>query len=181
MELRSMTPSLGTEIFGFDLAAPCDEDGIAELRALLLRRGVLVFRDQTALTREAQIAFAARFGYLEVHPAGEATDPTVIRLRHGPDAPPTENIWHSDQSFRSAPPLGSLLRACEIPPVGGDTLFADMRQAWLRLPEALRGIVHNLKAEHDISKCAPKGAAAELCAAAPPTEHPIQRIHPETG
>jgi taurine dioxygenase len=180
MELCPITPGLGTEIFGFDLAAHSTEDDIADVRALLLQRGVLVFRDQINLTREAQIAFAARFGPIEIPPAGEAANPQIIRLYHGPDAPPTENIWHSDQSFRTTPPLGSLLRACEIPPVGGDTLFADMRQAWLRLNETLRDILRGLKAEHDVSKHAPENIAAELRATVPAVEQPILRIHPET-
>ena len=77
MEWRPLTPRLGMEVFGFDISRSCDEGEIANLRVLLLQKGVLVFRDQGALTRDAHIAFASRFGSLETTPKGEATHPAV--------------------------------------------------------------------------------------------------------
>jgi len=115
MDVRQLTPIIGAEVFGLDIANECSDDLIANLRALLLRHGVLVFRDQWSLTRDSHIAFACRFGQLEAYPGGEPTHPEIIRIVHDAEAPPTENVWHSDMSFRPDPPLGSLLRAMVIP------------------------------------------------------------------
>jgi taurine dioxygenase len=180
LDVRPLTPVVGAEVLGVDLAAECSDALKEPLRRLLLRHGVLVFRDQYSLTRESQIRFASHFGSLERYPAGEPTHPEIVCVDHGVHAPPTENVWHSDMSFRGTPPMGSLLRAIVLPPVGGDTVFADMRQAWSRLSEAIRSLVHDLRAEHDIAKWADDPTTKELRESAPPVEHPLVRVHPET-
>ena len=133
------------------------------------------------MTRENQLAFARAFGAVERPPNGEASNPDVVRIVHDANAPPTENIWHVDHSFREAPPLGAVLRAIELPTVGGDTLFADLRTVWRCLPNNVRGVIRPLRAVHDISKWAPAERVAELRNAAPAVSHPAVRIHPETG
>ena len=181
MNIRQLTPIIGAEVFGLDISKECSSEQIAEIRAMLLRFGVLVFRGQESLTRESHIAFARRFGAIEVFGRGEPTHPEVIRIVHDQNAPPTENVWHSDMSFRLDPPLGSLLRAMILPPVGGDTLFADMREAWTRLPEGIRALARQLTAEHDIAKHAPPEAGPQLREVSPPVQQPVVREHPETG
>jgi taurine dioxygenase len=176
-----MTPAVGVEVTGVDLAQPQPEASLASLRMLLLRHGVLVFRAQSALTRAGQIAFARHFGVPEVLPRGDPDDPEIVRIEHGPDAPPTENIWHCDMSFRPAPPLGAVLRAIEVPEAGGDTLFADMRDVWARLPDSVRSTLRQLRATHDIAKWASPDLAETLRTAAPVHPHPVVAIHPETA
>ncbi|WP_433239946.1 TauD/TfdA dioxygenase family protein [Streptosporangium sp. CA-135522] len=179
LRVKPMTPACGAEVFGADLAGP--PAAVARsLRPLLLRHGVLVFHEQATLTPEAQIALARCFGHVTALPSGLPGHPEIARIDHGVDAPPTENVWHSDMSFLSHPPMGALLRAVVLPPVGGDTLFADMRTAWRRLPDRLKEIVRELSAEHDIAKCAPAGDRGRF-AGFPPVVHPLMRTHPETG
>jgi taurine dioxygenase len=175
-----ITPTVGAEIRDVDLAAPLTDEFVATLRAALLIHGVLVFRGQQAMTREHQIALARVFGDVERSPLGDASNPDVVRIVHDASSPPTENIWHVDHSFRTAPPFGAVLRAIEVPAVGGDTLFADLRAVWRRLPDNVRALVRSLRAVHDVAKWAPAKCVAELRAAAPTISHPAVRIHPET-
>jgi taurine dioxygenase len=130
--------------------------------------------------RDSQLAFARCFGDLETYPAGERSHPQIVRIEHGVDAPPTENIWHSDMSFRKDPPLGAVLRGIDVPEVGGDTLFADMRDVWTRVPEKIQTVARGLGAHHDIAKWADASVAESLREAAPIVTHPIVRVHPET-
>lgn len=180
VEVDPITPTVGAEIRDVDLAAPLTEEFAASLRATLLIHGVLVFRGQHAMTREHQVALARVFGAVERSPRGEASDPDVVRIVHDASAPPTENVWHVDHSFRTAPPFGAVLRAIEVPAVGGDTLFADLRAVWRRLPDSVQAVVRGLHAVHDVAKLAPAKCVAELHAAAPVVNHPAVRIHPET-
>ncbi|MEM7767224.1 MAG: TauD/TfdA family dioxygenase [Pseudomonadota bacterium] len=185
LTIRPMTPAIGAEILGIDLANPTDSD-IAAVRDALLRHQVVFFRNQQALTREAHIAFARAFGALEIHPAtpeGQA-DPEVLRIAHGPNSRGQENMWHSDVTWRECPSLGSILRAIELPEVGGDTLFANMHLAYLKLDDATREKITGLTAVHDIARVFAKRLgkrAEELHDKFPPSEHPVVRTHPETG
>jgi taurine dioxygenase len=138
------------------------------------------------LTAAQHIAFARHFGDLEIHPATPANqpDPEILRIEHGPDNRGKENFWHSDVTWREKPSLGSILRAIEVPPVGGDTLFVDMHAAFTRLSPEMQRFVSGLTAVHDIARvfAARLGKpAAELHAKYPPMEHPVVRTHPETG
>ena len=152
-ETRPLSPLIGAEIHGIDLAQDLDDAMIADLRQALLTYKVIFFRDQN-ISRAQHIAFARRFGPLEIHPATPAdqVDPEVLRITHGPDSRGRENAWHSDVTWRPEPSLGSILRAIELPPVGGDTLFADMYDAYEALSPAMKAWVETLKAEHDIAR-----------------------------
>lgn len=181
MDTRPLTPRLGTTVHGLDLSGGITDEEAAELWSLLLDRAVLVIPEQVGISRDDHVTFARRFGTIERSPSGEATHPDVVRIVHGPQAPPTENIWHQDMSFRQRPLLGSVLRAVEIPPVGGDTLFADMRAVWDDLNPKVQAVVLGLRATHDISKWAAPELADELRAVAAPVDHPVVRVHPDTG
>ena len=119
-----LSPTIGAELHGVDLREELSDETIADIRGALLRWKVIFFRDQP-LTVEQHIAFARRFGALEIHPASpkSSAHPEVLRIEHGPESRGRENNWHSDVTWREAPSLGSVLRAVEVPPVGGDPLL----------------------------------------------------------
>jgi taurine dioxygenase len=159
-----------------------------EIRALLLAHKVLFFRDQD-VTRAEHVAFARHFGELEDHPvAGSDPDhPGLVRIYKSPDAPNDryENAWHTDATWREKPPFGCVLRCIECPPVGGDTMWANMAEAYRQLPEHIKQQIGGLRARHSIE--ASFGAAMPiekrlaLRAQFPDAEHPVVRTHPETG
>jgi len=165
--------------------AKADEVLIEEVRAALLAYKVVFFRDQT-LTQDQHIAFARGFGALEIHPATpkDQARREVLRIAHGPGSRGKENMWHSDVTWRAEPSLGSVLRAIELPEIGGDTLFANMNLAYEDLDEGLKEELCTLIAVHDIARVFAKRLnkdASALHEQYPPQEHPVIRTHPETG
>ena len=185
LQVAPLTPAIGAEIAGVDLRDEQDDAVIAEIRAALLAHKVIFFRDQF-LTPAQHIAFARRFGELEIHPATpkDQPDPEVLHIAHGPDSRGQENAWHSDVTWRPEPSLGSILRAVEVPPVGGDTLFADMGAAFRGLSPAMQEWCRTLTAVHDIARVFARRLGKdpkELRDRYPPQSHPVVRTHPETG
>ena len=185
LTVAPMTPTIGAEISGIDLREEQDDATIAEIRAALLAHKVVFFRDQF-ITPEQHIAFARRFGPLEIHPATpkDQPNPEVLHIAHGPDSRGRENFWHSDVTWRAEPSLGSILRAIEVPDSGGDTLFADMAAAFRGLSPAMQDWCRSLTAVHDIARVFAKRlgkSAHELHEQYPPQLHPVVRTHPETG
>lgn len=184
--LRPLSPVIGAQVDDVDLREPLDDDLYDQLHRALLEWKVLFFRDQH-VTGAQHRAFAARWGELEVHPflpAGET--PEVVRFAKGPDARGFENVWHSDVTWREIPSLGSVLRAVEVPPAGGDTLFADMACAYDNLPVDVRDRVDGLVAVHDFTRTFGQGISdpdelARMQERYPAVEHPVVRTHPETG
>ena len=185
LKVAPLTPSIGAEISGIDLSQEQDDAVIAEIRAALLAHKVVFFRGQP-ITPAQHIAFARRFGTLEIHPATPKgqPDPEVLHIAHGPDSKGKENAWHSDVTWRAEPSLGSILRAVEVPPVGGDTLFADMGAAFRGLSPAMQDWCRSLTAVHDIARVFARRLGKrpeELHDQYPPQRHPVVRTHPETG
>lgn len=185
LSVEPLTPQIGAEIHGVDLSQEQDDAVITEIRAALLQHKVIFFRDQH-ITAAQHIAFARRFGSLEIHPATpkDQPDPEVLHIAHGPKSRGTENAWHSDVTWRAEPSLGSILRAIEVPEVGGDTLFADMGAAFRGLSPALQDWCRTLTASHDIARVFAKKLGVrpeELHEKYPPQSHPVVRTHPETG
>ena len=190
LEILPMTPSIGAEIQGLDLAQPVDAATVGHLRAALLDWKVLFFRDQD-ITTEQHLAFARNFGDLEVHPfAPHKPDyPEVLAITHNRDSRGKENTWHSDVTWREEPSLGSILRAVEVPPVGGDTLFADMYAAYSGLTDDVKAQIEGRVAVHDFAhfrRGMRKAGKSEAEIEAfnqlyPMVEHPVVRTHPETG
>ncbi|MEL7129842.1 MAG: TauD/TfdA family dioxygenase [Pseudomonadota bacterium] len=183
-EARRVSPNIGAELIGADLRE-VDDTLIAEVRAALLTYKVVFFRDQD-ITRAQHIAFAEAFGDLEVHPATpkDQPDPEVLRIAHGPGSRGKENNWHSDVTWRAEPSLGSILRAIELPDIGGDTLFSNMNLAYENLTDDLKERLCSLTAVHDIARVFArrlKKDASSLHETFPPQEHPVIRTHPETG
>ncbi len=190
LAISPLTPTIGAEIGGIDLRHPLDAATLGELRQALLDWKVLFFRDQD-ITTEQHLAFAGAFGALEVHPFAPHKEgyPEVLAITHGPGNKGKENTWHSDVTWRAEPSLGSVLRALEVPPVGGDTLFADMYAAYDGLTDAVKTKIEGRIAVHDFTHfragMRKRGVSEEKIAAFnakyPRVEHPVVRTHPETG
>ena len=190
LEILPMTPSIGAEVRGLDLAQPLDAAAIGHLRGALLDWKVLFFRDQD-ITTEQHLTFARNFGDLEVHPFAPSKPgyPEVLAITHDKDSKGRENTWHSDVTWREKPSLGSILRAIEVPPVGGDTLFADMYAAYDGLSDEVKARIEGQFAVHDFGhfrRGLRKAGKSEeeieaFNRAYPMVEHPIARTHPETG
>jgi taurine dioxygenase len=189
MRIEQLTCSIGAELTGVDLADAVHDDGLfGEIRAALLRHRVLFLRDQE-ITRAQHVAFARRFGELEDHPiaGSDPEHPGLVRIYKTPDQPNDryENAWHTDATWRDAPPFGCVLRCVECPPVGGDTMWANMVLAYENLPDHVKTQIADLRARHSIE--ASFGAAMPiekrlaLKAQYPDAEHPVVRTHPETG
>lgn len=189
MRVEALTCSIGAEVFGASIAeASRNEALFAELRALLLKHKVLFLRDQHC-TRAEHVAFARRFGELEDHPVAgsDPEHPGLVRIYKTPDQPNDryENAWHCDATWRERPPMGAVLRCVECPPVGGDTMWANMALAYERLPEDIKRRIDGLKARHSIEASFGAAMAVDkrhaLHAQFPDAEHPVVRTHPETG
>lgn len=189
MRIEPLTCAIGAELTGVNLATAAKDDALfAEIRAALLKHRVLFLRDQD-ISRADHVAFARRFGELEDHPivGSDPENPGLVRIYKSPDQPNDryENSWHSDATWREAPQFGAVLRCVECPPVGGDTMWANMVLAYEKLPETVKQQIEGLRARHSIE--ASFGAAMPiekrlaLRAAYPDAEHPVVRIHPETG
>lgn len=189
-DLHHLSPVIGTEVLGIDLGRPLESVIIEFLQELLVERKVIFFREQTISVAQ-HIEFARRFGDLEVHPftPNDAAYPELIHLDNGPGNPPYINIWHSDVTWRQCPSLGSILRAREVPEVGGDTLFANMEAAYDALPEATKARLDGLVAVHDntpfLEGMRQRGASEDEIEARraqfPPMRHPVVRTHPVSG
>jgi len=189
IRVEPLTCAIGAELGNVHLgAAARDAELAAEIRALLLVHKVLFLRDQD-ITRAEHVAFARRFGALEDHPVAgsDPEHPGLVRIYKSPEVPNDryENAWHTDATWREKPPLGCVLRCVECPPVGGDTMWANMVLAYEKLPAHVKEQVAGLRARHSIE--ATFGAAMPvekrlaLKAQFPDAEHPVVRTHPETG
>lgn len=190
LALAPLTPTIGVEVSGLDLRKPVDDATLKDLRQALLDWKVVFFRDQD-LTTEQHLDFARRFGELEVHPFAPSKPgyPEVLAITHDDKSKGRENVWHSDVTWREAPSLGSILRALEVPPVGGDTLFSDMYAAYDGLSEEVKARIEGKVAVHDFAHfrraLVKQGKTPEeveaFNRAYPMMEHPVVRTHPETG
>ncbi len=185
--------ALGAEIGGVDIAAGLDDATIAEIRQALLEHLVIFFRDQK-LDDRSHKEFSRRFGRLFIHPnfdMGQA-EPEIVRVVRQPgDERIIGEDWHSDTTMMAEPPMGAILYALEVPPYGGDTLFANQYLAYETLSDGMKAMLANLKVVHsDIKVAGPhnnlnarRSSKIREDANWQPTEsaHPVVRTHPETG
>jgi taurine dioxygenase len=189
LQVEPLTCAVGAEIGNVNLGVASREPELAQqIYQLLLKHKVLFFRDQD-ITRAEHVAFARHFGELEDHPVAgsDPENPGLVRIYKSPELPNDryENAWHADATWREKPPLGCVLRCVEAPPVGGDTMWANMVLAYEKLPAHIRQQIEPLRARHSIE--ATFGAAMPiekrlaLRAQFPDPEHPVVRTHPETG
>ena len=191
MKVQPIAGALGAEIQGVDLRAPISTDLAAAIRQALLDHLVIFFRNQD-LSPEQYMRFAEAMGQPVEYPFVKGLDgfPNIIeikKLEH--ERSNFGGVWHSDTTYLQEPPMGSMLLAREIPPYGGDTMFANQYMAWETLSDTMKNLLRPLKgisssAKADVSKTredrlktdAKDGAPTQLNAV-----HPIMRTHPETG
>ena len=189
MKILPLTCAIGAELSDVQLKDAIGNKALFDqIYQAVLTHKVVFLRNQE-LTRAEHVAFAERMGPLEDHPvAGSDPDhPGLVQIYKTPDSPPSryENAWHSDATWREVPPKGCVLRCVECPPVGGDTLWANMALAYDRLPDHVKEDIEGLYARHSIE--ATFGAAMSreqrlaLHQQYPDAEHPVVSTHPETG
>lgn len=192
LKVTHLTAAIGGLVEGVDLAQPQTDAVIGDIRAALLDRKVLFFENQN-ITPQQHRDFAARFGDLHIHPVypAVAEAPEVIVLDNHQDNPTDNDNWHTDVTFIETPPMGALLHARQLPPVGGDTLWSSMSAAYRALSPSMQAFLSGLEAEHDFTRSFPPELQASQNAGReryeearrkhPPVTHPVIRTHPETG
>jgi len=191
LHFQALSPALGALVQGIDLTAKLDNAVFGQLQQALLDYQILFFENQP-LTPRQQRDFAARFGDLHVHPVypNVPEQPEIMVLDTHADNLPDNDNWHTDVTFIDTPPLGAILSARELPPVGGDTLWSSSAAAYDGLSPAFKALLDGLTAEHEFTKSFPewrfKGTDQyERWKKArddhPTVVHPVVRTHPVSG
>lgn len=191
LAVRRINPNIGAEIVGADLTRAQTSAEVATITDALVEHEVLVFRNLD-ITVDHQIAFARNFGELTVHPFSPnmGDKPEVIVLDNHKDNPPRlTDVWHSDETFRDDPPLGTMLLCRITPEIGGDTLFASMTCAYEGLSDRMQRHIDGLEAVHDFKPFRTlfsgtdkdRAKLREMEDKFPNPTHPVVRIHPVSG
>ena len=191
MEIRKLTGHIGAEVLGIDLSRPLSSAVITDIRQALLNHLVIFFREQT-LTPDQQIAFAEYFGEISKSPVYRTLDshPKIMPVvKEATDKDIIGDTWHTDETFQATPPLGSILYAREIPPIGGDTLFANLYMAYDRLSSELKNRLKGLRAIHSNDFLSTNAQLRNSTRSTKlredigkiNTSHPVVRTHEETG
>ncbi|MDB5414019.1 MAG: taurine catabolism dioxygenase TauD, TfdA family protein [Rubritepida sp.] len=199
LTVRPVTPGFGAEVLGVDLSQQIGDNVFQQVRqAWLDADGILLLRDQD-ITAEQHIDFSRRFGELSVAAGGTALSayylpghPEIYRVSNKKvDGKPqgredAGTYWHSDGSWQPAPPMASLLHALEIPPVGGDTIFANMYRAYETLSAPMKRMLEELQVVHSLGAAVLKTSYGKEYvgnieeAMAKNATHPVIRTHPES-
>jgi taurine dioxygenase len=185
-DVRRLGATIGGELHGVDLTAELPDAVIDEIRQALHAYKVIFFRRQP-LSAAQHVAFARRFGDLELHPfiPSNTDQPELVRFAKSADIGGFENGWHHDVTWRECPSMGAVLHAIEVPATGGDTLFADMYAAYEGLDDATRATINTLTAVHDYSQVfgymIPPDRQEAMRKKYPLVEHPVVCTHPATG
>jgi alpha-ketoglutarate-dependent taurine dioxygenase len=192
LELEPLSPHFGAVVHGLDLLTASDDE-VAALRAALVDRKVLFLRDQK-LDDDAHVDLGRRIGELTAsHPVVggvDAAHPEVYALDSADNG--FADVWHTDVTFMKRPPLGSILRSVVLPPTGGDTNWADSQLAYDSLSAPVQRLADQLTAVHDGTRefgyylAQRRGGQGnewdgEVVTRLDPVEHPVVRVHPETG
>ncbi|WP_419919352.1 TauD/TfdA dioxygenase family protein [Candidatus Poriferisocius sp.] len=177
MEVRPLAGAVGAEVLGLDLAAGIDDFEFAAVRNALHSHGMICIRDQAAMTPEDQLAFAARWGRISIHPYVPSIEgyPGIMRIY---DPNPITQTWHSDSTHMREPHAYTLLLARTLPEVGGDTMFASTVKAFESLSSGFRSVLRTLSAVHEGTD---RAAAAGLDHESVVAVHPVVITHPSTG
>jgi taurine dioxygenase len=191
LDIRRIAGALGAEIHGVALDRELDAETVAALRQALLDHLVIFFRDQN-LPPERFLALARRFGEPIEYPFVRGIDgfPEIIqvaKLEH--ETVNFGGIWHSDTTYLEMPPMGTMLVAREVPPVGGDTLFANQYLAYEALSDGMKKLLDGLCAVNSSAKANTTRTREDRIKSDPSrrpnddfiAEHPVVRTHPETG
>ncbi|MDA0676234.1 MAG: TauD/TfdA family dioxygenase [Proteobacteria bacterium] len=196
LEFRKVSHALGAEVIGADLSQPLDDATFAQIRAAFTEHCLLLFREQD-LTREAFIAFSRRFGELDLNEARPADTkvagiPELMLVvgKPKPDGAPATGTyfgagWHTDNSHLPIAAAATLLRAIDLPEVGGDTMFCNMYRAYDSFSDGMKKLLEPLYGVHMLTRAvydtSTPEAAAESFRKYPAAAHPAVRVHPESG
>jgi taurine dioxygenase len=196
VDVSPIAGAAGAELSGVNLASPLDADTVAAIRRALLDHCVIFFRNQE-LNVDQHKRLARYFGDIFIHPnfAGTQPDPEIVEIRREPgDSYIVGEEWHTDTTMMPEPPMGAILYSLEVPPFGGDTLFANQYLAYESLSPGMNRTLENLRAVHSDRKVAGPNADLNKRNAARSTKvrdddawretisvHPVVRTHPETG
>jgi alpha-ketoglutarate-dependent taurine dioxygenase len=188
LRIEPVTPAVGAVIEGVDLRRPLDPETVGTLRQALLEHGVIFLANQDISTEQIT-AFASSFGTLETDSFGapQNAEDSARPSDLGPTRRATA-MWHSDTTFVAEPPMMTVLRAVELPPIGGDTCWGSMYAAYDALSAPLRAMLDGLTAIHSMMPTVERlGAVGSVYAEAATPKfgvehaHPVVRVHPETG
>ena len=191
IEIRPIGAFLGAQVTGLDLTQALALATAAAIAQAHAEHGVLVFPDQTISSDDLR-RFGRLFGELTVHPfstnAAEAPELIVYDNKEGNPPPPTD-IWHTDETFREEPPMGTMLCSKVIPAIGGDTAFCNMAAAYESLSDKMQHYISGLEAVHDFKPFKTLFADTEegwrrlrrFEEIYRPVAHPVVRVHPVTG
>lgn len=195
LTMSPLTLTIGSVIEGADLAAPLPAEHVAAIRQALLDRGVVFFRGQD-LTSEQMHAFVSNFGSpVHIDYFGDPAAGTQL-LAAAPDEIVTGSltatrrgtaVWHTDITWIPRPPMATALRAASVPPVGGDTCWADMEAAYDALSEPMKRMLDGLTAVYsmqptiDREQLLRQAAMVKGLPKVVETVHPVITVHPETG
>ena len=191
LQIKPVSGAIGAEIHGVDLLNDTSDDLIQTVRQIWLEYGVVFFRDQN-LDPDAFIRLAQRFGEIIEYPfvKGLPDHPMIIPVLKLPhERSNFGGVWHSDTAYLQTPPMATMLIAREIPPQGGDTLFASGYAAYEALSPGLKATLANLKAANSSAKAEVTKTREDRIASSGTdkanesliAEHPVIRTHPETG
>lgn len=191
LSIRQVGVFLGAEVTGIDLTQPLDEQTVEALKQAHAEHGVLVFPDQKMSSEDLK-RFGRYFGELTVHPfssnAEDAPELIVYDQKEGNPPPPTDT-WHTDETFRECPPMGTALCSKIVPEVGGNTAFCSMAAVWEGLSDRMQNFLSGLEAIHDFKPF--RSLFPETREGLerirryedqyPPVTHPVVTRHPITG
>ncbi len=193
IQISPISGALGAEIGGVDVSRDLDPAVIGAIRQALLDHGVIFFRNQTIDVAQHK-AFTRRFGEIFIHPnyKGVSADPEIVDIKRAPgDKKIVGEDWHADTTMAAEPPMGAILYAIEVPPYGGDTLFANQYLAYESLSDGLKRTLEGLRAVHTDRMVAGPQAGMNAHRSTKVREdadwretislHPVVRTHPETG
>jgi len=191
LKIAPVTPTIGAEVSGVDLAQALDQETEDRIYDALMKHLVLFFRDQD-LSPQAQFEFATRFGApVEPHPVYPHLPgfDRVTLLENDGDRPPDTDDWHTDLTFQREPPFLAVLHAIEVPETGGDTLWANMYAAYDTLPADVQSLVAKSSAVHDmgafrndyLGESLDVDALNAAMSSIGSAVHPMAPVHPVTG
>lgn len=190
-QLRRRGKYVGAEITGIDLSKPLDKETVDALTLAHAENGVVIFPNQRINSEDLK-RFGRYFGELSVHPFStneeDAPELIVYDNKEG-NPPPQTDVWHSDETFRECPPMGTMLCSKIIPEIGGDTCFCSMEAAYEGLSDRIQKFIEGLEAIHDfipfkkLFPDTPEGRRKlhEWEEVFRPVAHPVVRVHPVTG
>ncbi len=186
LDVQPIAGSMGAELHGVDLSEDLDDETFGEIHEAILGHGAIFFRDQN-ITPTQQMTFAKRWGEVHLHPHMPCLDghPGIIEIvKKEDDTVAFGGNWHTDQMFTDTPARYTMLYAKQVPQAGGDTMYANLYQAYDALSDGMKEMIAGLHTINQYDKKKKRPAAmtpTEMDVPAPEVEHPLVRVHPETG